>query len=151
MTKTPKNYSDPDIAYHCPVHVRWSDMDSYGHVNNARTVTLIEEIRIHFMGSDPTLLTMLAQGIVIADLNIQYKGQILYHHTPLQGSLWISQVRASDFIMEYRLRAKDVPADSRPQVVASTRVVAFDFTNQCVRRFTPGETETLHKYLFTES
>ncbi|WP_248122554.1 acyl-CoA thioesterase [Micrococcus lacusdianchii] len=33
-------------VFECPVPVRWSDQDANGHVNNARVVTLLEEIRI---------------------------------------------------------------------------------------------------------
>ena len=29
-----------------PVTVRWSDLDAYGHVNNAAVVTLLEEARV---------------------------------------------------------------------------------------------------------
>jgi acyl-CoA thioester hydrolase len=33
------------VKFAVEVAVRWSDMDSYGHVNHARTVTLLEEAR----------------------------------------------------------------------------------------------------------
>ena len=29
-----------------PVRVRWSDLDAYGHVNNAALLTLLEEARV---------------------------------------------------------------------------------------------------------
>lgn len=32
--------------YECDLPVRWSDQDVNGHVNNARVVTLLEELRI---------------------------------------------------------------------------------------------------------
>ena len=35
------------FVYDCPV--RWSDMDAYGHVNNARFMTLYEEARVALM------------------------------------------------------------------------------------------------------
>src|SRR5690606_39838769 len=31
---------------HVPVHIRWNDLDAYGHVNNAAMLTLLEEARI---------------------------------------------------------------------------------------------------------
>lgn len=31
---------------HVPIAVRWSDLDAYEHVNNARMFTLLEEARI---------------------------------------------------------------------------------------------------------
>ncbi|MGH3980641.1 MAG: acyl-CoA thioesterase [Pseudonocardiaceae bacterium] len=36
-------------AYATEIAVRWSDMDSFGHVNNACTVTLIEEARTELL------------------------------------------------------------------------------------------------------
>ena len=38
------------------VAVRWSDMDAYGHVNNARFLTLYEEARVamFFLGAGRT-------------------------------------------------------------------------------------------------
>ena len=32
-----------------PVHVRWSDIDMYQHINHATMVTLLEEARIPFL------------------------------------------------------------------------------------------------------
>ena len=37
---------------HVPVPVRWSDLDAYEHVNNARMLTLLEEARIAAFWSD---------------------------------------------------------------------------------------------------
>lgn len=39
-------------AYATQVAVRWSDMDVFGHVNNARTVTLLEEARTELLFRD---------------------------------------------------------------------------------------------------
>jgi acyl-CoA thioester hydrolase len=36
-------------VYTTPVHVRWSDQDVFGHVNNARLLTLLEDARIRFL------------------------------------------------------------------------------------------------------
>lgn len=35
-------------VYTFPLELRWSDQDLYGHVNNARIVTLAEEARVRF-------------------------------------------------------------------------------------------------------
>ena len=35
--------------YRCDYPMRWSDMDAYGHVNNARMLTLYEEARVAMM------------------------------------------------------------------------------------------------------
>src|SRR4029453_11919256 len=35
-----------DVRLHVPTPLRWSDLDAYGHVNNARMLSLLEEARI---------------------------------------------------------------------------------------------------------
>ena len=34
------------MRLHVPIKLRWSDLDAYGHVNNAAMLTLLEESRI---------------------------------------------------------------------------------------------------------
>ena len=34
------------MRLHVPTPLRWSDLDAYGHVNNARMLSLLEEARI---------------------------------------------------------------------------------------------------------
>lgn len=44
----PPTASSPatDMRLHVPTPLRWSDLDAYGHVNNARMLSLLEEARI---------------------------------------------------------------------------------------------------------
>ena len=54
------------FVYDCPV--RWSDMDAFGHINNARFLTLYEEARIALMftAAREHGLTSFEEGVVIA-------------------------------------------------------------------------------------
>jgi len=36
-------------GFTAPVHVRWSDIDMYQHINHATMVTILEEARIPFL------------------------------------------------------------------------------------------------------
>ena len=40
-----------EIGFVAPVHVRWSDIDMYQHINHATMVTILEEARIPFLRS----------------------------------------------------------------------------------------------------
>ena len=50
-----------------PVHVRWSDIDMYQHINHATMVTILEEARVPFLrepfGADITTI-----GLLIAEV-----------------------------------------------------------------------------------
>ncbi|SFV23405.1 acyl-CoA thioesterase [Micrococcus terreus] len=51
MDQHPREQSDQPAeapVYTFPLELRWSDQDLYGHVNNARIVTLAEEARVRF-------------------------------------------------------------------------------------------------------
>ena len=86
------------------MHVRWSDIDMYQHINHATMVTILEEARIPFLrepfGDDITTI-----GLLIAEVNIAYKGQLRLMDSPLQVTMWSKRVRAVDFTVGYEVRS----------------------------------------------
>ena len=75
-----------------PVHVRFSDVDVYGHVNNVKYFEYFQEARIQ-------LLTALgreeeAAGIhlVVAQTDVDYKVPILFRARPYLCRTWVSHV-----------------------------------------------------------
>ena len=42
------------MRLHIPIHLRWSDIDAYAHVNNAAMLGLLEEVRIQAFWTVPT-------------------------------------------------------------------------------------------------
>ncbi|MFG1608812.1 acyl-CoA thioesterase [Actinoplanes sp. NPDC049265] len=107
--------------------VRWSDMDVYGHVNNARFLTLYEEARVamFFTAARAQGLTSFEEGIVIARHEVDYLRPVDYGPRREAGDpasvdsgagsagaassprvrieMWISQLRASRFTVAYEL------------------------------------------------
>ena len=63
--------------YVTQVRVRWSDLDAFRHVNNARTVTLLEEARVDWLFAEAARhgVDRLTEGIVVARLEIDYGGR----------------------------------------------------------------------------
>ena len=53
--------------------------------------------------------------------------------------MFTQQVRAVDFTVGYEVRPKGGAPDSKPAIVASTQLVAFDVDTQRLRRLTPEE------------
>ncbi|MEV4708920.1 thioesterase family protein [Actinoplanes sp. NPDC049316] len=125
------------------VAVRWSDMDAYGHVNNARFLTLYEEARVamFFVGARAQGLTSFEDGIVIARHEIDYLRPVDYGD-PVRIELWVSQLRTAAFTVSYELFDGDVLA-SRAKSVC----VPYNLAEGFPRRLTEPERAFLEPYL----
>ncbi|MEU4239963.1 thioesterase family protein [Actinoplanes sp. NPDC026619] len=124
------------------VSVRWSDLDAYGHVNNARFLTLYEEARVEmfFVGARKHGLGSFEEGIVIARHEIDYLRPIDYGER-VRIEMWISEVRAASFTVSYELFDDGVLA-SRAKSVC----VPYNLANSHPRRLTEAEREFLEPY-----
>jgi acyl-CoA thioester hydrolase len=125
------------------VALRWSDMDAYGHVNNARFLTLYEEARVamFFVAARATGVWSMEEGIVIARHEIDYLRPIDYGD-PVRIEMWISEIRGASFTVAYELFDDGVLA-SRAKSVC----VPFNLTEQHPRRISEAEREFLRPYL----
>ena len=125
------------------VAVRWSDMDAYGHVNNARFLTLYEEARVamFFVGARAQGLTSFEDGIVISRHEVDYLRPVDYGEA-VRIELWISELRAASFTVSYELFDEDVLA-SRARSVC----VPYNLVEQFPRRLTAAEKDFLAPYL----
>jgi acyl-CoA thioester hydrolase len=128
------------FVYHCAV--RWSDMDAYGHVNNARFLTLYEEARVALMfrGAREAGLTSLEAGVIIARHEIDYLRPVDYGD-PVRIESWIEDIRAARFTVAYELFDGDVLA-SRARTVCAP----YDLGEQRPRRLTEAERAFLSGY-----
>ncbi len=115
--------------------IRWSDMDVYGHVNNARFLTLYEEARVAlmFVGAREHGLTSFEDGVVISRQEVDYLRPVDYVD-PVRIELWVEEIRPSRFVIRYELFDADRVA-SRARSVC----VPFDLPNPRPRRLTPPE------------
>lgn len=81
MSESTKPDSKPAAApviYRAPVAVRWSDMDAFNHVNNARYLTYLEEARIHwFERMDEEWVTD-ASAPIVAAIQMNYRMPVPY-------------------------------------------------------------------------
>lgn len=129
-----------------PVHVRWSDIDMYQHVNHATMVTLLEEARIPFLREPfgPEIETI---GLLIADVHISYKAQVRLIDSPLQVTMWTKRVRSVDFTVGYEVRSVGAAPDSKPAVIADTQLAAVHIKEQRLQRLSPHQREYLERYL----
>lgn len=66
------------------VHLRWSDEDRNGHVNNTRFLTYSEDARLAWLATMAADLGhgLSSSGVIMASLNCQYKAQVHFAQTP---------------------------------------------------------------------
>lgn len=134
------------------VALRWSDLDAYGHINNARFLTLYEEARVamFFVGARAHGLGSFEEGIVIARHEVDYLRPVDYGTGPdgttrvpsLRIEMWISEMRAAAFTVSYQLFDDSVLA-SRAKSVC----VPFNLKNSHPRRLSPEEKAFLAPYV----
>jgi acyl-CoA thioester hydrolase len=128
-------------TYHCAL--RWSDIDAYQHVNNARFLTLYEEARVAmlFTAGRDAGLTSLERGVVIARHEVDYLRPVDYGDT-VRIDMWLEEIRPSRFVIAYELFDADVVA-SRARSVC----VPFDLSAGRPRRLSEAERAFLSPWL----
>jgi acyl-CoA thioester hydrolase len=149
------------MRLHVPIKLRWSDLDAYGHVNNAAMLTLLEESRISVfwhgdLGVDgvsdvaaPANETG-PQGdtlTLIARQEVEYLAPIPYLREPLDVQLWIGRMGGASLDVCYEVCS---PQGSEPSVLfarAQSAIVLVDSTTLKPRRMTDGERERWGVYL----
>jgi acyl-CoA thioester hydrolase len=126
--------------FSCPL--RWSDMDAYGHVNNARFLTLYEEARValFFLGARDLGLTSFEDGIVIARHEVDYLRPVNYGD-PAEITMWVEQIRAAQFTIGYEFFSGPALA-SRARSVC----VPFNLEQGYPRRLSPAEKAFLTRW-----
>lgn len=135
-----------DTGFVAPVHVRWSDIDMYQHINHATMVTILEEARIPFL-REPFGAEINTIGLLIAEVNIVYKAQLRLLDSPLQVTMFSKRVRAVDFTVGYEVRSVGAPADSKPAVLAETQLAAVHIEEQRLQRLSEAQREYLQRWL----
>ncbi|MDO8338963.1 MAG: thioesterase family protein [Microcella sp.] len=132
---------------HVPIALRWSDLDAYGHVNNARMLTLLEEARIEVFwrgrGASATPLPELhidegAQSL-IARQEVEYLAQIPHLRDPLDVQLWIGALGGASLDVCYEVCS---PEGAEPHVVfarAMSTLVLVDQESGRPRRISDRE------------
>lgn len=128
--------------YSCPL--RWSDMDAFGHVNNAVFLRYLEEARIDFMfrlapgDGSPSF----AGGSVVARHEIDYVRPLVHRHSPVTIESWVTKIGAASLTISYEIKDPD-----QVYVRASTIVVPFNLEAQRPRRITAEEKAVLLTYM----
>jgi acyl-CoA thioester hydrolase len=96
-----------DEVGHYPVHVRFSDVDVYGHVNNVKYFEYFMEARILFtarlwagVSGDDGAMERPPVSMVVAQTDVDYKVPILFRPEPYDAWSWLSHVGDRSMVIE---------------------------------------------------
>ena len=92
-----------DLVDKLEIQVRYADIDSYGHVNNAVYLSYFELGRINFLKNHISIESIENLSIVVARAEIDYLSEIKLGD-PLTCETWISSVGRSSLIFDSVLR-----------------------------------------------
>jgi acyl-CoA thioester hydrolase len=124
------------------VALRWSDMDAFGHVNHARTITLLEEARAELLFTEAKRQGLLgmAEGMVVARVVVDYHSPLRYAARSLQVRMSVRELKAASFVIDYTAYAREAVA------TAETLMVPYDLRAGRPRRLTSDERDFLAEW-----
>jgi len=122
--------AQPEQALHYPVHVRFSDVDVYGHVNNVKYFEYLQEARVALMADlsddlDPV-------STVVARTDVDYRVPILFRAEPYDAWSWVSRVGRSSATIDSLISDGET-------VLARASVVVVFFDEHTQRSAAPPE------------
>ena len=124
-------------AIRVPLHLRWSDLDAYGHVNNVAIVGLLEQARVlaFWADADPILPSLMADAdtwVLVSGLEVSYKKVIDHRTEPIIAEVSVSKCVGASFVIDYRLIA-----DGDVCATATTTMAVVDPATGSPRRVGP--------------
>ena len=132
------------MRYLAKTHVRWDDLDGFGHVNNASYLTYMQEARSNFtwysrktVGLEPLLSSM-----VVARAEVDFIEPIYDGGFDLDVAIWVTKIGNSSFELAYEL-SSPLGLHARGRTVQ----VAVSMETKKSRPLTQEEREFLTGYL----
>ncbi|HUJ56775.1 MAG TPA: thioesterase family protein [Gaiellaceae bacterium] len=101
--------------------VRFSDLDGFGHVNNAVFSTYLEQARLAWFGSQETGEAMPLRDVILARTEIDFRSPVFFGETIAIG-VRPSRLGRKSFELEYELRAGE-----RLVAEAKSVLVGYDY------------------------
>ena len=84
------------------ISVRWRDMDSMGHVNNAKYIAYLEEARVRWMLTVPGISMQDRIAPVVAANNINYRRPLTWPHD-VMVELYVDRLGSSSVTIGHRM------------------------------------------------
>ena len=118
-----------------PIQLRWSDPDSYGHVNHARALSLLEDARLAMVGDAPGTMTGRLPDIILARLEVDYLRQLYYRAGErLCVRSWITRIGTTSITI-----GQELIQDDEVAIRVHAVCVLFDYATDATRALTDSE------------
>jgi acyl-CoA thioester hydrolase len=131
------------VRHEHPVQLRWSDPDSYGHVNHARALSLLEDARLALAARAPSSSPGRLPDIILARLEADYLRQLYYRvGEVLSVHSWVARIGTKSITVRQELIQDDVPA-----IRVDGICVMFDIDSDTSRALTDAERDFWSRYL----
>ena len=132
------------MKFHATAHVRWDDLDAFGHVNNASYLIYMQEAKGDLtwysrerVGKKPILYQM-----VVARAEVDYVAPIHKSGGYVEVEVWVEKIGNSSFVFAY-----EITYEGAVKAKGKTVQVAVDEVEQKSRPLTDEERTFLTEYL----
>ena len=96
----------PTPLFRMPLQLRWSDLDAFNHVNNARYLTFLEEARIRWFDSIGEAWVTDEFAPVVVSVQLNYKQPIPYP-ADVEVDLYVEKVGNTSTTIAHRIVSAD--------------------------------------------
>ncbi|UZN02782.1 acyl-CoA thioesterase [Cellulomonas sp. S1-8] len=125
------------------MQVRWSDVDLFGHVNNAAFLRFLDDARFTLfprMGVDELGVTT-ASLLVVVKHEIDYLAPLRFRQAPVVVEVWVPRLGRSSVDFAYEVLDGEAPG-AVVALRARSRMVQLDRATHTPRAFTDEERTT---------
>ena len=135
------------MKYHATAHVRWDDLDAFGHVNNAKYLTFVQEARVQMFWTDRIKngLKPIFDDMVVARAEVDYLKPIYNGALNVDVAIWCSKIGRAAFDLRYEISTKEGICAK-----IKTVQVAVDMETKKSRSLREDEVALLNEYLEAE-
>ena len=119
-------------------------MDAYGHVNHAKTVTLIEEARVAMVFTEAARqgIEDMSRGMVVVKLAVHYRAPLVYDGGTVEIEMSVRDLRASSFVLDYVVHNGPLGSGT-VAATAETLMAPYDVEQSRPRRLSDAERDFL--------
>lgn len=122
-----EKFNKNNFRHICKVDVRFSDLDAFGHVNNARFLTYFEEARIKYFDEIVTVPVYWSkQGLILARIECDFRNAIK-HGDELTTYTRCSKIGNKSFNLDYIIERKTKEGVTNIASTGMSVLVAFDY------------------------